>query len=90
MGNFANVIPIRPVDQPDEENKEKNQEVDFDNRNAKEAWTSAFIKEDGFKSVVDALINWDCKEETMGIFDLKQLNFMITLVRIFLISAFSS
>jgi hypothetical protein len=71
MGNFKNVIPIRPVDQPESTDEEHNQEVNFNDSEARAAWTTAFVCEDGFKSVVEALLKWDCKGETIGIFDLK-------------------
>jgi hypothetical protein len=86
MGNFNNVIPIRPVDTS---SKEQNQEVDFTDSEARAAWTTAFVSEDGFKNVVEALLKWNCEAETIGIFDLKQLNFLVTLVKVFLVSAFS-
>ena len=35
------------------------------------------------------MLKWNCEGESMGIFDLKQLNFLVTLVKVFLVSAFS-
>ena len=90
MGNFSNRIPIRPVDEPAEMVKQKSSEVDFNDNEARVAWTNAFIQEEGFKSVVEALVKWEGTEDQIGFFDLKQLNFMITLVKVFLISAFTS
>lgn len=68
--------------------------VDFNNMANKDKWMTAFIEEGGFQYVVTALLNYDMsrvgKDGNKREFDLKDLSFLMTLMKIFLLAAFEA
>ena len=100
MGRWKNPIYIRPVlhgFSPLSLNANPSAGghfVDFNNMANKDKWMTAFIEEGGFQYVVTALFNYDlsriAKDGNKREFDLKDLSFLMTLMKIFLLAAFEA
>jgi hypothetical protein len=68
--------------------------VNFNDQASKDKWMTAFVEEGGFQYVVNALLNYDMslvdKDGKQRNFDLKDLSFLMTLMKVFLMAAFEA
>jgi hypothetical protein len=81
---------IRPAEKAGAEGSE----VNFNDQASKDAWMTAFVEEGGFQYALKALLNYDMalvsKDGKQRNFDLKDLSFLMTLMKVFLLGAFES
>jgi hypothetical protein len=81
---------IRPAEKAGAEGSE----VNFNDQASKDKWMTAFVEEGGFLYAMQALLNYDMalvgKDGKQRSFDLKDLSFLMTLMKVFLLGAFES